>query len=105
MILVRNSFQLKFGMAKEAKASMKEGLEIVTGMGVRDNRACLDVTGPFYTLVLENTFDSLSAFVPQNSHVGDGPSTAHLRSSYLPILRNGARGQGPCTCARVFGGS
>lgn len=62
MIVVRNSFQLKFGMAKEAKARMKEGVEFIEQMGVKGNRVCMDITGPFYTMVLENTFDSLGAY-------------------------------------------
>jgi len=62
MIVVRNVFQLKFGKAKDAKAKIKEGLEIAIAAGVKDNRACLDVTGPFYTLVFENTFQDLGAF-------------------------------------------
>jgi hypothetical protein len=91
MILVRNSFQLKFGTAKEAKASMKEGLEIVTGLGVRDNRACLDVTGPFYTLVLENTFDSLSAFEESMAKMGKDAKWQKWYASFCQFIESGRR--------------
>jgi hypothetical protein len=56
MIVVRNVFQLKFGKAKEAVALLKEGLAIqkkaLSGVEF-STRVLTDVTGPFYTLVLE----------------------------------------------------
>ena len=65
MIVVRNVFQLKFGKAREALALLKEGLEIqkkaLSGVEF-STRVLTDVTGPFYTLVLELTVPSLGAF-------------------------------------------
>jgi len=67
MVVIRNVFQLKFGKAREAVAVVKEGLAIQqrvaasAGMDVKF-RLLTDVTGPFYTLVLELTIPSLSAF-------------------------------------------
>ena len=61
MILVRNVFRLKFGKAREAVALMKEGLAIQKRAGVEvSQRLLTDVTGPFYTLVLEMTLPNLS---------------------------------------------
>ena len=58
MIVIRNVFRLKFGKAREAVALMKDGLAIqkraVTGVDF-STRMLTDVTGPFYTLVLELT--------------------------------------------------
>ena len=65
MIVVRNVFRLKFGMAKEAVALMKEGLAIqkrVMAGQEYSSRVLTDVTGPFYTLVLEITAPNLAAF-------------------------------------------
>jgi hypothetical protein len=65
MIVIRNVFQLKFGKAREAVALMKEGLAIqqrvVTGVDF-STRLLTDVTGPFYTLVLELTVQDLASF-------------------------------------------
>ena len=65
MIVVRNVFQLKFGKAREAVALVKEGLAIqnkaMAGLEF-STRLLTDVTGPFYTLVLELTVPSLSTF-------------------------------------------
>jgi hypothetical protein len=65
MIVVRNVFRLKFGKAKEAVALMKEGLAIqkrVMAGHEFSTRVLTDVTGPFYTLVLEITTSNLAAF-------------------------------------------
>ncbi len=62
MILVRDVFQLKFGKAKEAKALWKEWSAIEKKFGYGPSRASVDLTGTFYTFVLENTFESVSAF-------------------------------------------
>ena len=61
MILVRDVFRVKFGKAKEALALWKEGREIAhrTGSG-ETMRAMTDLVGPFYTLVMEEQFPSLS---------------------------------------------
>jgi hypothetical protein len=65
MIVIRNVFHLKFGKAKEAIALMKESValqkKILTDVQF-STRVLTDVTGPFYTLVLELTVPSLSAF-------------------------------------------
>ena len=65
MIVIRNVFRLKFGQAREAVALAKQGLTIPEGVmtGVdHSSRLLTDVTGPFYTLVLELTVPEFSSF-------------------------------------------
>jgi hypothetical protein len=65
MVVIRNVFRLKFGKAREAVALFKEGIAIQkrSGAGVDfSTRLLTDVTGPFYTVVLELTVPSLGAF-------------------------------------------
>ena len=64
MIVVRNVFQIQFGKAKEAVGMFKEGIGIAARVGgaAKSMRLLTDVTGPFYTLVLEVTHESLSDF-------------------------------------------
>jgi len=70
MIVVRNVFQLKFGKAREAVAAMKESMAIQKRLGVDVNpRLLTDLTGPFYTLVLELTHPSLADMEPMMSKV------------------------------------
>ena len=72
MIVIRNVFRLKFGKAREAMALMKEGVAIqkraLAGVDF-STRVLTDVTGPFYTLVLELTVPSLATFESQASKV------------------------------------
>jgi hypothetical protein len=65
MIVIRNVFQLKYGKAREAVALVKEALAIqkraITGVEF-STRVLTDVTGPFYTLVLELTVPNLASY-------------------------------------------
>ena len=60
MIVIRNTFQLKFGKAKEAKAIVLKIREIENN-NMR-MRVLSDITGPFYTLVIEFEEESLTAW-------------------------------------------
>jgi hypothetical protein len=65
MIIIRNVFRLKFGKAREAVALMKENRAIekrVMSDLEYSSRVLTDVTGPFYTLVLEITVPNLATF-------------------------------------------
>jgi hypothetical protein len=62
MILVREIFQLKFGKAKEAISLMKEGLAISKSFGFVPDRLLTDLAGPYYTLVMESTYQNLAEF-------------------------------------------
>ena len=65
MIVIRNVFRLKFGKAREAVALFKEGIAIQKRIGAGldvSTRLLTDVTGPFYTVVLELTVPNLAAF-------------------------------------------
>jgi hypothetical protein len=58
MVVIRNVFRLKFGKAREAVAVIKEGLAIQKRLAASAGvdftpRLLTDVTGPFYTVVLE----------------------------------------------------
>jgi hypothetical protein len=74
MIVVRNIFQLKFGEAKKGVELWKEGLALAKRIGFPGkSRVLTDAVGDFYTLVFENTFDSLSAFESAAKQVMSNP--------------------------------
>jgi hypothetical protein len=79
MILVRNSFQVKFGRMKEAVALMKENLARARAAGVNSGRLLTDLTGPFYTLVLELEYKDLAA---ADKEQGDAMKLPGWRESY-----------------------
>src|ERR1044071_9609681 len=65
MIVIRNVFRLQFGKAREAVALFKESEAIQKRVGAGAEfqiRLLTDVTGPFYTVVMEVTAPSLAAF-------------------------------------------
>ena len=65
MIVIRNVFRLKFGKAREAVALFKEANAIQNRVGAGADfqvRLLTDVTGAFYTVVMEITAPSLAAF-------------------------------------------
>jgi hypothetical protein len=92
MIVIRNVFQLKFGKAREAVALMKEGLAIQKRLGVDvSQRMLTDVTGDFYTLVLELTLPNLAALEGTMSRVmGDKDWQAHYQK-IVPLVESGRR--------------
>ena len=65
MVVIRNVFRLKFGKAREAVALFKEGVAIQKRVGGGldfSTRLLTDLTGPFYTVVLELTVPNLASF-------------------------------------------
>jgi hypothetical protein len=94
MIVIRNVFQLKFGKAREAIALIKEGLAIQK-RAVADvefsTRLLTDVTGPFYTVVLELTLPSLASFESYAPRLfGDKDWQAHYQK-LTPLVESGRR--------------
>jgi hypothetical protein len=94
MIVIRNVFHLKFGKAREAVALVKQGLEIqkraLTGVEF-STRLLTDVTGPFYTLVLELTVPSFGTFESNAPKIfGDKEWQANYQQM-APLVESGYR--------------
>jgi hypothetical protein len=91
MILVRDVFRLKFGKAKEAKALLKEGLRISEKAGLVPHRQLMDVTGPFYTLVLESTHASLAAWESAMNNAQLAQEWGAWYEKFKPLMDSGYR--------------
>ncbi len=94
MILVRDVFRLKFGKAKEAIAAWKEMLPIMqkSGTGRSSTRVMTDLVGNYYTMVMENTYESLEEFGKAHSGTtttGDWQKLYHTR--FVPLVESGYR--------------
>ena len=92
-MIVRNVFQVKFGKAREAIAH-EEGLAIqkraVEGVDF-STRMLTDVTGPFYTLVLELTLSNLATFESYAPRLyGDKDWQAYYQK-LAPLVESGYR--------------
>ena len=94
MIVIRNVFRLKFGKAREAVALFKEGIAIQKRLGTGVNfstRLLTDVTGPFYTVVLELTVPSLTTFETEAPRfMGDKDWQANYQK-ITPLVESGYR--------------
>jgi hypothetical protein len=89
MILVRNVFQIKFGRMKEAlEIWKKEGLKLIPSH--RNPRLLTDLTGPFYTLILEATHKDLAdleSSMKENSQAASGG----FYQKFTPLVDSGRR--------------
>jgi hypothetical protein len=94
MIVVRNVFQLKFGKAREAVALMKESLAIqkrvMSGLEY-STRVLTDVTGPFYTLVLEVSVPDLATFESNAPRLFGDPEWQANYQKVAPLVKSGSR--------------
>jgi hypothetical protein len=92
MIVVRNVFQLKFGKAREATAIAKEGVALFKKMGfTKGSRVLTDLSGNFYTLVLENSFDSLTDFERAGKEAMGHDEWKSWYARFSPLCEGGHR--------------
>jgi hypothetical protein len=93
MILVRDVFQLKFGKAREAVSLWTEGLALAKkiGYGARSARMLTDLVGPYYTLVIETSFDSLSEYERAAQTVMGNDDWQAWYTKVVPLAEGGHR--------------
>ena len=91
MILVRDVFRLKFGAAKEARALLKEMMRISTKAGFAPHRQLMDLTGPYYTLVLESMHASLAAWESTLNDAQAAKEWGAWYEKFKPLVESGYR--------------
>jgi hypothetical protein len=94
MTVIRNVFRLKFGKAREAVALFKEGIAIQKRVGAGldfSTRLLTDVTGPFYTVVLELSVPNMAVFESNAPRLmGDKDWQANYQK-IAPLVESGYR--------------
>lgn len=91
MVLVRDVFQLKFGKSKEAVGLLKKGLALEKKAGYNSQRLLTDISGPYYTLVMESTYPDLKAFENAHQKVAGTPQWRKWYESFVPLVASGRR--------------
>jgi hypothetical protein len=91
MIVVRNVFRLKFGAAKEAKALWKEGQALSVKLGGGPQKAFVDVTGTFYTFVLEASYPSVTAWEEAGKKMMGVAEWERWYARFTPLVESGYR--------------
>ena len=91
MIVVRDVFQLHFGQARAAIAALKDLSVVESAAGYRVTRLLSDVTGPYYTLVSESEFGSLSELEAALAAMGSDDRWRESYSRFAALVREGRR--------------
>jgi hypothetical protein len=90
MIVIRNTFQLKYGKAKDAKAIIAQ-MRANGGMKQDESRVLTDVTGAFYTMVLEFTAKDLATWEANQSQDLANPALRPLFQQFSELVETGNR--------------
>ena len=91
MIVVRDTFYLKFGKAREAKELTKGFNELVKKYDNTPRRFLSDFTGEAYRLILESTFADLAAFEKTlHTHFGKDEWRAWYEK-FIPLVNRSER--------------
>ena len=92
MIIVRNVFQLKFGQARPAVALWKEGIQIAKRVQPKESpRLLTDIVGSAYTVVLENTYESLADFEQSARSLMANDEWHKWYQKLVPLVESGRR--------------
>jgi len=92
MIVVRDVFQLRFGAAREAVALWQEALGTLRRSdAVRDARLLTDLTGQYYTLVFESSYDDLGAYEREMRSSLADPEWKAWYQRFVPLAEGGRR--------------
>lgn len=91
MIVVRNVFRLRVGAAREAQDLWKEHHRLFERLGFGSSRALVDVTGPFYTFVLEMTYGSLSELESSTAKAMETAEWKGWYARFSPLVESGYR--------------
>lgn len=91
MIQVRDIFQVKFGRMKEAKEIWKEMFKLMPAHGGSKPRLLTDLTGQYYTLVLESTFKDLTDYEAFSRQGMSAPELGALYGKFIPLVDSGRR--------------
>lgn len=92
MIVIRNAFRLKFGKAREATVLVKELVAIQQRAGAKFTpRILTDVTGPFYTLVLELSINNLAAWESEAPRIMGEKAFQETYQKFTALVDSGSR--------------
>jgi hypothetical protein len=91
MIVVRNTFQLKFGKSSEAVAHWRKGWPMLQKATNAKIRLLTDVTGQFYTLVMEMEFKSLADYEKGHSSVAGSAAWKSWYKKFSALVESGHR--------------
>jgi len=92
MIVIRNSFRLKFGKAREGVALLKEAVAAQKRAGSTfPTRILTDLTGTFYTVILEVIAPGLAALEAEMPRVMSDKDFQASYQKFAELVESGHR--------------
>ncbi len=91
MILVRDVFQIDPEQMKTAKSEMKEHREIGKRLGYQIGRVMTDLTGEYYTLVLESEYKNLADYEAALKKIFADAGWQKSHAKFRKMIRGGRR--------------
>ena len=91
MIIVRDVFRLKFGKAKDVKAVMQDSKKLQTESQQKNSRILFDLVGPAYTMVLENSYASLTEYEKEMATLFNKPEWGAWYQRFTPLVEQSYR--------------
>ena len=91
MIVVRNTFRLKYGQAKPAVEAWSKGREMMQKLGMQMKyRLLTDLTGEAYNMVFETEHSDLADWEKTMKNLGN-PEWRKWYETFLPYVEGGHR--------------
>ena len=91
MIVIRNVFRIRAGSMKQAVAQIQVGRPLLAKFGLKNPRALTDVTGTFYTIVLESECENLAEFEKQLATSFGSAEWQAWYKEFTPLIESGFR--------------
>ncbi len=91
MLVVRDIFYLKFGKAKEAKAAMKESIEIIRKFSDIPARILTDLTGRSYRLIFEANVKNLAELEDNLKSAFSNKEWEAWYQKFVPLVESSER--------------
>lgn len=90
MFIVRDVFQAKYGKGSDLVALFKEFRSKIATT-VAEYRILTDASGPFFTVVTEMQFESMSAWEQQSTEIFSRPEFGDWFVHMMPLVESGRR--------------
>ncbi len=90
MIVIRNTFQAKYGRGDELVELLKGGEAHLARFGTTEFRLLTDLTGDFFTVVMEFQMADLAAFDRSREAFAD-PEFQQMMGAMVDLVESGHR--------------
>lgn len=90
MYIVRDIFNLRYGMFKEAMTSIRKAVQVGL-LPVKDIRILSDFTGDAYRLIMESEAESLAAYEKEMNEGMKDPRFQEFYSEFKTYVSSGHR--------------